>query len=195
MTVPLSVCLLACNEEQAVERCLRAVAAIADEVVVVVDAKSADGSEKVAREHADRVEVRPYAGDIDQKRYCVSLASHEWVLVVDPDEVVPPALARELRETIEAAGPEVAGVEIDRLTRHLGRWIRHGDFHPDWTLRAFRRGRARCPASSGWTSRAISSPPCRLPPSPRRAASNACACRTTRWRCCLSRSCARCRGC
>lgn len=143
MTVPLSVCLLACNEEQAVERCLRAVAAIADEVVVVVDAKSADGSEKVAREHADRVEVRPYAGDIDQKRYCVSLASHEWVLVVDPDEVVPPELARELRETIEAAGPEVAGVEIDRLTRHLGRWIRHGDFHPDWTLRAFRRGRAR----------------------------------------------------
>jgi hypothetical protein len=29
------------------------------------------------------------------------------------------------------------------VTRHLGRWIRHGDFHPDWQLRAFRRSRGR----------------------------------------------------
>jgi len=142
MTTPISVCVIAYDEEHELERCLDGVR-FADERVVVVDAKSVDGTEKVARERADRVEVRPYAGDIEQKSHCVDLARHDWVLIVDPDEVVPPALARELVEAIGSAGPDVAGIEIDRLTWHLGRWIRHGDFHPDWTLRAFRRSRAR----------------------------------------------------
>jgi hypothetical protein len=34
----------------------------------------------------------------------------------------------------------VDGYEINRVTYHLGRWIRHGDFFPDWNLRLFRRG-------------------------------------------------------
>jgi len=143
MTPPISVCVIAFDEEEALARCLDAIRSLADEIVVVVDARSADGTEKVARERADRVEVRPFAGDIEQKRFGVELARNDWVLIVDPDEVAPPALVDELRDTIAAAGPDVAGVEIDRLTHHLGRWIRHGDFHPDWTLRAFRRARAR----------------------------------------------------
>jgi len=59
LSVPpaLSVCVLACDEEEELARCLDAVA-WADEIVVVVDAKSRDGSEKVAREKAHRVEVR-----------------------------------------------------------------------------------------------------------------------------------------
>jgi glycosyltransferase involved in cell wall biosynthesis len=142
MRPPISACVLACDEERELARCLAAVG-FADERVVVVDARSSDGTEKIARECADRVEVRPYAGDVAQKRHCVGLARHDWVLIVDPDEIVPPTLARELVDAIASAGPEVAGIEVDRLTWHLGRWIRHGDFHPDWTLRAFRRSRAR----------------------------------------------------
>jgi len=142
MARPISACLIACNEEAELARCLDALRFV-DERVIVVDARSADGTEKIARERADRFEVRPYAGDIEQKSHCVALARHDWVLIVDPDEVVPPALGRELVETIDRAGPDVAGIEIDRLTWHLGRWILHGDFHPDWTLRAFRRSRAR----------------------------------------------------
>jgi hypothetical protein len=62
---------------------------------------------------------------------------------------VPEALAREIQEQIrmrrdraEGTG-RVAGFEVNRTTFHLGRWIRHGDFHPDWTLRLFRRAEAR----------------------------------------------------
>jgi len=142
MTPPISACVIACDEEQALARCLDGLD-FADEIVVVVDAKSTDGTEKVARERADRVTVRPYGGDVDQKRHCVGLARHDWAVIVDPDEVVTPDLAHELTAAIGAAGPQVAGIEVDRLTWHLGRWIRHGDFHPDWTLRAFRRSRAR----------------------------------------------------
>ncbi len=142
MTPSISACVIACNEESELPRCLDSIR-FADELVMVVDARSRDGSEKIALERADRCEVRPYAGDIEQKSHCVGLATHDWVLIVDPDEVIPPALAAELQAAIRDASPAVAGIEIDRLTYHLGRWIRHGDFHPDWTLRAFRRSRAR----------------------------------------------------
>lgn len=141
---PVSVCVLACDEQDELERCLDAVA-WADEIVVVVDAKSRDGSLAVARRRAHRVETRPYHGDVEQKRHAVSLAKYDWALIVDPDEVVTPALADSIRTALAHArvDPEVAGFELNRATWHLGRWIRHGDFYPDWKLRLFRRSRAR----------------------------------------------------
>lgn len=140
----LSVCLIACDEEAELPRCLDSVA-FADEWIVVVDAKSTDRSEAIARQRATRVEVRPYEGDIEQKRHATSLATHDWVLVIDPDEVARPELAAAIERVVAAPATDdaPAGYEVDRLTRYLGRWIEHGDFHPDWTLRLFRRDRHR----------------------------------------------------
>lgn len=157
---PVSVCVLACDEERELERCLASIA-WADEIVVVVDAKSRDGSEIVARRLASRVERRPYAGDVAQKSHAVSLAKHDWIFVLDPDEVVTPALSEAMqRALVEAARADgagsaggaggaggadsaIAGYEVNRATFHLGRWIRHGDFYPDWKLRLFRRAAGR----------------------------------------------------
>lgn len=133
----LSVCVICCNEETELPRCLDSVA-FADELIVVVDAKSTDRSEAIVRERADRVEVRPYDGDIEQKSYCTSLATGDWILVIDPDEVMRPELAASVRAAVDQVAPVVTGYEVDRLTWHLGRWVRHGDFYPDWTLRLFR---------------------------------------------------------
>jgi len=151
MSERLSVCILACNEESELERCIRA-AGWADEIVVVVDDKSRDGSEVVARQLASRVERRTYAGDIDQKRYATLLAKHDWVLIVDPDEVVSEGLASSIRTVLDVDGSGGApadrmaapfAYQINRATYHLGRWIRHGDFYPDWKLRLFRKSRVR----------------------------------------------------
>ena len=151
MSAPLSVCVLACNEAANLERCLLSVA-WADEIVVLVDDKSRDATESVARRLASRVERRVYAGDVEQKRSCAALAKHDWILIVDPDEVVSAPLADSIRATLrsesevaESSGP--VGFRVNRATFHLGRWIRHGDFYPDWKLRLYRRSRAR------WTGR------------------------------------------
>ncbi len=137
----LSVCVIARDEADRLPACLDSVA-FADERVVVVDARSRDATLAIARARAERCEVRDYAGDLDQKAACTALASHDWVLWIDPDEVMPPALGAELKAALADPG-DAAGFELDRLTWHLGRWLRHGDFHPDWTLRVFRRSRAR----------------------------------------------------
>ena len=138
MSPRLSACITVCDEERELARCLESISFV-DEIVIVVDAKSGDGSEKLARERADRVEVRAYQGDVEQKSYCASLARGDWILVIDPDEVVSAPLAEQLQRIVRDPAPGHDGYEVDRVTWHLGRWIRHGDFYPDWTLRLFRR--------------------------------------------------------
>ena len=157
MKPPLSVCVLACDEAQALERCLGSVRDLADEMVVLVDAKSQDETESVARRLATTVAVAPYAGDLAQKQACVAMAKNDWVLALDPDEVPSPELVVAMREALlavmaaegpsatEGAGSDeaIVGFRLNRLTFHLGRWIRHGDFYPDWKLRLFRKDRVR----------------------------------------------------
>jgi glycosyltransferase involved in cell wall biosynthesis len=137
----ITVCIIACNEAETLPRCIDSVA-WADEIVIVVDAKSHDRTEEIARARAQRVEVRPYEGDIEQKSYCNELASHDWVFIVDPDEVVTPKLGREIQQAVAIAKETDAAFEVNRVTYYMGRWVRHGDFFPDWKLRLFRRSRA-----------------------------------------------------
>jgi hypothetical protein len=119
--------------------------------VVLLDARGSDACEAVARKPASRGEKQAYAGDLAQKRACAALASHDWLLLLDADEVVTPELAHSIRAALEERGaPDRVGVmegpdgyRVNRLTYHLGRWIRHGDFFPDWKLRLFRRSQAR----------------------------------------------------
>lgn len=141
MSLPLTACIIACNEEPDLPRCLASLTFVGD-VVVVVDERSSDRTEAIAREAGAQVFTRAYAGNIEQKNFALDRASHDWVLALDADEAVSP----DLRDAIQAAlaGQSGAdGYELDRLTFHLGRWIRHGDFHPDWQLRLFRRQRGR----------------------------------------------------
>jgi len=138
---PISVCIIACNEEANLPRCLASVA-WADEVVVVVDTRSSDATEAVAREAGARTILHPYEGNVEQKNFALGEAKHDWVLSLDADEALTPELTAAVRGVLAADGP-ADGYELNRLTWHLGRWIRHGEFHPDWQMRLFRRSRAR----------------------------------------------------
>jgi glycosyltransferase involved in cell wall biosynthesis len=138
----VSACVMACDDERTLESCLESLA-FCQEIVVVVDSKSRDRSEKIATELATRVAVHPYAGDLEQKRYATELATHDWVLSIDADEVVSPELATSIQFVMNEGSEDVAGYEMNRVAWHLRRWVRHGDWHPDWKLRLFQRARSR----------------------------------------------------
>ncbi len=142
MTIPISACLIARDEGELLGRCLEALGDM-DEIVVVLDDRGGPETEAIARRYATRVERRAYEGDISQKNHCVQLAGNDWIFVVDPDEEVSSSLAQSLRRAVECAPENTDGFEVDRVTFHLGRWIRHGDFYPDWKLRVFRRSQSR----------------------------------------------------
>ena len=151
-SVRLSVCIIACNEERDLPRCLASVA-FADEIVVVVDDRSSDSTGKLALEAGARVEHHRYAGNVEQKNVALELATGEWILSLDADEAVTPALAERIRTVLEREEPGAVGFEVNRITWHLGRWIHHGEFYPDWQLRLFERSAGRWKARTrmgGW---------------------------------------------
>jgi glycosyltransferase involved in cell wall biosynthesis len=119
----------------------------ADEIIVV-DAESTDDTVAIARRFTDRVIVRAWPGYIDQKNHAASMATHDWVLSLDADERVTPALAGEIRALL-AADPADAGYRVPRISHYLGRWIRSTDWYPDYQLRLYDRRRAR------WTGRYV----------------------------------------
>jgi len=139
---PASVCIIACNEERNLPRCLESVA-WADERVVVVDARSSDATERIAREMGARVVRHDYEGNVEQKNVALDHAKHDWVIALDADEALLPELADSIRAMLAASGGGADGFQVSRVTFHLGRWIRHGDFFPDWQLRVFRRSLGR----------------------------------------------------
>ena len=55
----------------------------------------------IARRFTDRVVVREWPGYVAQKNYAASLASHDWILSLDADERVTPALAAEIGATLQ----------------------------------------------------------------------------------------------
>lgn len=136
---PVSAVIITMNEAANIGRCLESVR-WCDEIVVV-DSGSADATVEIARRHGARIAVRPFTGYGEQKQFAVSQASHDWILSVDADEVVPEALRGELCALLENGVADVAGVEIPRTMVFLGREFRHGAEHASPLLRMFRRSR------------------------------------------------------
>ncbi|HES75436.1 MAG TPA: glycosyltransferase family 2 protein [bacterium] len=136
----LSVVLITLNEAERLHATLAAVA-WADEIIVL-DAGSTDATLEIARRFTDKVVVdADWQGFGVQKNRALALASGDWVLSIDADECVPPALAEEIRATLHA--PRADAYAIPRLSSFLGREMRHSGWWPDEVVRLFRRGTAR----------------------------------------------------
>jgi glycosyltransferase involved in cell wall biosynthesis len=137
--IPLSVAIITRNAASQLERCLASVA-FAEEVVVV-DSGSTDGTIELATRHRARVIAKEWLGFGPQKQFAVEAARHDWVLCLDADE----AVSEELRESIiaELKAPRGFVYAMPRCNRFLGRWLRHGEGYPDWSVRLFHRGHAR----------------------------------------------------
>ena len=140
--VEVSACVIAAGDAELLERCLKSLH-WACEVNVLLDSNHGDACRAVAEAHAHRVESHPYTGGVLQRSHSVAMAGCEWVLAVDADEVVSAELALDMSQAMASAPPDLDGFELDRVAFHLGRWILHGDFHPDWKLRLFRRDAGR----------------------------------------------------
>jgi glycosyltransferase involved in cell wall biosynthesis len=142
----LSVTVITKNEAADLADALASVA-WADEIVVV-DSQSTDDTVAIARRFTDRVVARAWPGYIAQKNYAAAMATHDWILSLDADERVTPALATEIQARL-ATAPQEAAFRIPRVTWHLGRWIRSTDWYPDYQLRLYDRRAAE------WTGRYV----------------------------------------
>jgi len=144
--VKISACLIVCNEERNLARCLTSVGPVVDEIVVV-DSGSRDGTVALAEKCGARVVAQSWLGYVAQKNFALSQAAHPWVLSIDADEELSPALAASIAK-LRTDRPGDAtdapnGYQVSRLVYYRDRWIRHGDWYPDRLVRLFRRAEAR----------------------------------------------------
>jgi glycosyltransferase involved in cell wall biosynthesis len=141
LTPRLSAALIVHNEERYLEGCLASLRGLADEIVVLDDG-STDATVTIARAAGATVAYRPFDDFSRQKQAALTLATGDWVLVIDADERVTPALADAIRAVVAANGP-ADGYWVRRTITYLGAPLRHGGTGSEWIIRLVRRGRAR----------------------------------------------------
>jgi glycosyltransferase involved in cell wall biosynthesis len=137
----VSACIVAMDEADRISDCLTSLS-WCDEIVVV-DSHSSDDTREIAAGHGARVIERDWPGHVAQKEFAIRQARHDWVFCIDADERVSPELEKEIVELRGSGFPDHAGWRMPRLSRYLGRWIRHGSWYPDRQLRLFDRRRGR----------------------------------------------------
>jgi glycosyltransferase involved in cell wall biosynthesis len=125
----LSAVLAVRNEEPMLERGLELLR-FCDEIVVVVDSRSDDRTEEIARRHTERVWVEDFRDFAALKNAAIERATGDWVLMVDADERVTPALAREIRARLAGDPPEWA-FAMEIVSFFLGRRMNHGGWQQD----------------------------------------------------------------
>lgn len=143
MPEQLTVLVPCKNERRNIRPCIESVRGIADEILVA-DSGSTDGTLEVVRSLGGcRLIEREYVNSADFKNWAIPQASHAWVLIIDADERLTPALAAEIRCVLNAPSDAIDGYWIDRRNHYLGHPIRHCGWSPDSVLRLFRRDRSR----------------------------------------------------
>lgn len=101
---PLSIFLIMRNEADRLEKTLRAIRDLTDDLVIV-DSGSTDGSVALAESLGARVVFNEWPGYGPQKRFAEAQCRHSWLLNLDADEWVPPRLAAEIRALLAAGDP------------------------------------------------------------------------------------------
>jgi glycosyltransferase involved in cell wall biosynthesis len=142
--LPLSVTLIARNEEAHIGRAVRSVATFAGEVVVI-DAESSDRTAEVAAAAGAKVVTRAWTGFSDQRNFSLTRLQHPWVLVLDADEAATTGLETWLRDFFRQGRDRQApyGYKIRRAEYFLGRLIQGACWNPSYQDRFFRKDKAR----------------------------------------------------
>lgn len=138
--VKLSAVIITFNEELNIERCILSLKDVADEILVV-DSFSTDNTQALCEKNGVRFLQHPFEGHIEQKNYAMSMASHDYVLSLDADEVLSDELQSAVRKVkSDWEGPAYA---MNRLTNHCGAWIRHCGWYPDRKIRLWDRRKGK----------------------------------------------------
>lgn len=138
----ISIVVNTWNEANNLQRCLESVKGLGE--IIVVDMHSSDNSREIARQYTEHVFLHQYINYVEPARnFAISKATHEWVLVLDPDEEVPPTLTHKLslianQQTSKPAN-QPTHYFIPRKNMIFGQWVKHSGWWPDNQLRFFKK--------------------------------------------------------
>ncbi len=139
--LPVSVIIPARNEARNLPRCLASLASVGE--IYLIDSESTDETVRIAESCGAKVVQFHYRGGWPKKRQWAMDTlpfAHDWILLLDADEVLTPELAAEISSAIDSR--EFDGYYIALEMYFLGRRLRHSGAS-FWKLSLFRKGLGR----------------------------------------------------
>jgi len=135
----ISVVVNTRNEENNIKRCLESVKKWADEIIVV-DMYSSDKTVEVVKELGAKVYSHKFISYVEPARnFALKKTSGDWILILDPDEEIPPSLAKKLKSLTNKKN--INFFRIPRKNIIFNKWIKHSRWWPDYNIRFFRKGK------------------------------------------------------
>jgi len=114
----ISLCMLVCNEEKVLSRCLESAKGLYDELVIV-DTGSSDKSVEIAREYgAEIINVRWKDDFAWARNVGLKAATCDWVFLLDPDETLAPKDIKKFRHLTEIEGVQIWQIPTRNYTNN-----------------------------------------------------------------------------
>lgn len=143
----ISVSIIGHNEEKNIERCLLSVA-WADEIIFV-DCASKDNTVEIAKKYATKIFYKENNPNLNvNKQFGIEQCKGDWILYLDPDEVVTDKLKKEIRSAAGSRQAPAGGYLIPRKNFYFGKFLKFGGKYPDYQLRFFKKGFAKFPCKN-----------------------------------------------
>ncbi len=128
---------IALNEANNIERCIKSLIGVADEIIVLIDNKTTDLTEKILASVPEvKYSLVEWQGFSKTKQLAIDMASNNWILWLDADEELSDELKAEIN-SIKNAVPDFQAYSIPRRAMFLGRWIYHSGWYPGYVTRLF----------------------------------------------------------
>lgn len=135
----ISASIVCLNEGEKLKKCLRSLVGFVGEIIVV-DLGSGDESREIAENLGAVVFRHKFVQYVEMVRnFAISKTKGEWVLILDPDEIISEKLKDELMEATKKK--EYSAVNIPRKNIFFGKWISHSNWWPDRHVRFFQKGK------------------------------------------------------
>ena len=135
----LSAAIMTFNEEKNLDRTLKALEDICDEIVIV-DSGSTDRTKEIAEKYKAKFINQKWLGYGKQRNVAIDNCSGKWILAVDADEELSPQLKEKIKEIIESNDESKKVYEINRLSVCFGKKIKHGGWGTSYAVRLFLKG-------------------------------------------------------
>ena len=140
-TSKISALLITYNEVNHIAEVVENIS-FADEIIVI-DSFSNDGTYEKLIEHSNvKVIQHKFTNFANQRNYAIKQASYDWILFIDADERITPALKKEIISEINYPSPP-AGFMFKRIFFFKQKRIRFSGFQTDTTFRLFKNGHVK----------------------------------------------------